>query len=76
MKFSITYPLIAHPYHPEFLEKANVIRFARAAEAAGFDALGFTDHPAPSQKWLDGGGHARRSWGVVGSFAREVITSR
>lgn len=57
MKFSITYPLVAHPYHPEFLEKANVIRFAQAAEAAGFDALGFTDHPAPSQKWLEGGGH-------------------
>ena len=34
-----------------------MIRFARAAEAAGFDALGFTDHPAPSQKWLEGGGH-------------------
>jgi len=57
MKFSVTYPLIAHPCHPDFLEKANMIRFARAAEAAGFDALGFTDHPAPSQKWLEGGGH-------------------
>ena len=57
MKFSITYPLVAHPYHPEFLEKANIIRFARAAEEAGFDSIGFTDHPAPSQKWLDGGGH-------------------
>lgn len=57
MKFSVTYPLIAHPCHPEFVEKASVIRFARAAEAAGFDALGFTDHPAPSQKWLERGGH-------------------
>jgi probable F420-dependent oxidoreductase len=57
MKFSITYPLITHPYPPEFLDNANILRFARAAEAAGFDALGFTDHPAPSQKWLEGGGH-------------------
>lgn len=57
MKFSVTYPLIAHPYHPEFLQKRNVIRFAQAVEAAGFDALAFTDHPAPSQRWLDGGGH-------------------
>jgi probable F420-dependent oxidoreductase len=57
MKFSITYPLIIHPYDPELLDPANIIRFARAAEAAGFDALGFTDHPAPSQKWLQGGGH-------------------
>lgn len=30
---------------------------AQAAEAAGFAMLGFTDHPAPSQKWLVSGGH-------------------
>jgi probable F420-dependent oxidoreductase len=57
MKFTVTYPLSVHPSNPEFLDTANVLRFARAADAAGFDALGFTDHPAPSQKWLDGGGH-------------------
>jgi len=57
MKFTITYPLVSHPCHPAFLEKANLVRFACAAEAAGFDALGFTDHPAPSQKWLEHGGH-------------------
>lgn len=57
MKFTVTYPLSAHPSNPEFLETSNLLRFAQRAEAAGFDALGFTDHPAPSQKWLDGGGH-------------------
>ena len=57
MKFSVTYPLVEHPSNPEFLEKENLLRFAHAAEAAGYDAIGFTDHPAPSQKWLDGGGH-------------------
>ncbi len=57
MKFSLTYPLIAHPYDPAFLEKKNLIRFAQAADAAGFDAMGFTDHPAPSEEWLASGGH-------------------
>lgn len=57
MRFSVVYPLVTRPYEPEFLEKKNIIRFAQAAEAAGFDSIGFTDHPAPSQKWLDGGGH-------------------
>jgi probable F420-dependent oxidoreductase len=57
MKFSVTYPLVSHPYDPELLEKASLIRFAETAESAGFDALGFTDHPAPSQKWLESGGH-------------------
>ena len=28
-----------------------------AAEAAGFDSIAFTEHPAPSQKWMAGGGH-------------------
>ena len=26
-------------------------------EAAGFDSIAFTEHPAPSQKWMAGGGH-------------------
>jgi len=28
-----------------------------AAEAAGFDSIAFTEHPAPSQKWMAEGGH-------------------
>jgi probable F420-dependent oxidoreductase len=34
-----------------------VARFAVAAERAGFDGIGFTDHPAPSHRWLEAGGH-------------------
>jgi len=36
----------------------SIARVAAALEAAGFDGIGFTDHPAPSAKWLAGGGHA------------------
>lgn len=57
MKHWLTYPLTAHPYEPEFVTRAGITRFARAAEAAGFDGIGFTDHPAPSHKWLTAGGH-------------------
>lgn len=57
MKFSVTYPLVTHPYNPEFLTKDGLVRFATAAEAAGFDGLGFTDHPAPTHRWLQAGGH-------------------
>ncbi len=42
---------------PEDIGGANVARLARAAEAAGFDAVSFNDHPAPSRKWLAAGGH-------------------
>lgn len=57
MRHWLTYPLLSHPHRPELVTGAAVARFARAAEAAGFHGLGFTDHPAPSQKWLSGGGH-------------------
>lgn len=57
MKFATTYPLVTHPYHPDLVTGDGVARLARAAEVAGFSGIGFTDHPAPSHKWLEGGGH-------------------
>jgi probable F420-dependent oxidoreductase len=57
MKHWVTYPLVTHPYDPEFMSGDAVMRFARAAEAAGFSGIGFTDHPAPSDRWLRSGGH-------------------
>lgn len=57
MRFAFTYPIITHPCDPELVSPHGVTSVARAAEAAGFDAMGFTDHPAPTQRWLDAGGH-------------------
>jgi len=57
MKHWVTYPLVAHPYHPAFVTKDAIVRFAQTAEAAGFSGIGFTDHPAPSDRWLRAGGH-------------------
>jgi probable F420-dependent oxidoreductase len=57
MRHWFTYPLVAHPASPELMSPGAVVRVARAAEAAGFDGIGFTDHPAPSHKWLTAGGH-------------------
>jgi probable F420-dependent oxidoreductase len=57
MQHWLTYPLISHPFTPELVTKGAITRFSQAAEAAGFAGVGFTDHPAPSQKWLSGGGH-------------------
>src|SRR5437879_5365984 len=57
MKHWFTYPLTSHPFEPELVTRDAIIGIARAAEAAGFDGIGFTDHPAPSHKWLTAGGH-------------------
>src|SRR5215471_17855317 len=57
MRFTVQYPLAMPGYAPEFLTASGIARFARAAEDAGFDALAFTEHPAPSHRWVASGGH-------------------
>ncbi len=57
MKFMITHPIIGHPYDRSLVSGSGVRTLALAAEAAGFHGYGFTDHPAPSQRWLEAGGH-------------------
>lgn len=41
----------------EFTSGAAVAAVARAAEAAGFDAVFVTEHPFPEDEWLRSGGH-------------------
>ena len=53
MRFAITHPMHSHPYNPELVTGAGVATMATAAEAAGFSGFGFTDHPAPTQRWLE-----------------------
>jgi probable F420-dependent oxidoreductase len=57
MNYWVTYPLTTHPYNPEFTTKAALTRFCQVAEEAGFSGIGFTDHPAPTERWLKAGGH-------------------
>src|ERR1700722_16550596 len=54
--------LMQHP-EPIGLERdlfdvGDVVPVAKAMEAAGWDGLAFTEHPAPGYRWLaEGGGH-------------------
>ena len=41
----------------EAAEPLAIVATVQAAERAGFDMVGYTDHPAPSKKWLSSGGH-------------------
>ena len=72
MRFAITHPLITHPYHPDLVSGAGVARVAQAAEAAGFHGFGFTDHPAPTDRWLNAGGHDALDPFVALGFAAAV----
>ena len=75
MKFSITHPMHSHPYNPELVTGSGVATMASAAEAAGFHGFGFTDHPAPTQRWLEAGGHDALDPFVAMGFAAAHTTS-
>ena len=75
MHFTITYPMHTHPYNPELVTGAGVAALATAAETAGFAGFGFTDHPAPSQRWLDAGGHDALDPFVAMGFAAAHTTT-
>ena len=77
MRFATTHPLVTHPYHPDLVTGAGIAALATAAEAAGIHGYGFTDHPAPSQRWLDGGGHdALDPFVALGYAAAHTTTLR
>ena len=66
------YPLVTHPHNPEFLTKDALTRFCRVGEDAGFDGIRFTDHPVPTHRWLESGGHDALDPFVALSFCAAV----
>lgn len=74
MRFAITHPMHSHPYNPELVTGAGIAQVAIAAERAGFDGFGFTDHPAPTQRWLEAGGHDALDPFVAMGFAAAHTT--
>lgn len=75
MRFTITHPMHSHPYNPELAGGDGIATVAAAAEAAGFSGFGFTDHPAPSQRWLEAGGHDALDPFVALGFAAARTTT-
>ncbi len=75
MRFAFTYPIITHPSNPDLVSGSGVGTVAAAAEAAGFAGIGFTDHPAPTQRWLDAGGHDSLDPFVAMGFAAARTSS-
>ncbi len=75
MRFTITHPMHSHPYNPELVSGSGVATVAAAAEAAGFGGFGFTDHPAPTQRWLEAGGHDALDPFVAMGFAAAHTTT-
>jgi probable F420-dependent oxidoreductase len=75
MKFTFTHPMHSHPYNPELVTGSGIATVAAAAETAGFHGFGFTDHPAPTQRWLESGGHDAVDPFVAMGFAAARTTT-
>ena len=75
MRFVLTHPMHTHPHNPGLVTGSGVTEIAAAAERAGFHGFGFTDHPAPTQRWLESGGHDALDPFVAMGFAAAVTTS-
>ncbi len=56
MRFSYGVPFSC-PLNPAFTTGPALSALAQQAEEAGFDAAYVTEHPAPSQRWREAGGH-------------------
>ena len=69
MKFSCDLPLDFDDGKVEFSTNEAVAKMAQTMEKAGLDATYVTDHPAPSSRWLAGGGHPTLDPFVVLSVA-------
>jgi len=57
VKFTVDYPIVNVGYDPALVTAAGLTTVAQAAEKCGYDAVSFSEHPAPSAKWLAAGGH-------------------
>jgi probable F420-dependent oxidoreductase len=75
MRFTFTHPMHSHPYNRELVTGTGIAQVAAAAESAGFDGFGFTDHPAPTQRWLESGGHDAVDPFVAMGFAAARTTT-
>jgi probable F420-dependent oxidoreductase len=57
VRFTVEHPIGQTGCSSELYQQEGLTAFVQAAEEAGFDAVAFTEHPAPSLKWLQAGGH-------------------
>lgn len=56
MQFIFQYP-DAHGIDTDMLDAGPVAELAITAERSGWNGFSFTEHPAPTARWLESGGH-------------------
>ena len=73
MRYIFQYPDL-HGLEGDMLDAGPVAELAVTAEKAGWEGFAFTEHPAPSAKWLATGGHQSLDPFVALSHVAAVTT--
>jgi probable F420-dependent oxidoreductase len=68
VKINVSLPFDRIQYGDEFLGAEAIAEVSKTAEGVGFDAGCDTDHPVPTGRWLDAGGHHAQDPFVILSF--------
>jgi probable F420-dependent oxidoreductase len=68
MKFAVVLPVDKVTPEGEYLGPEALTEMGRAADKSAFQACAVTDHPAPTGRWLDAGGHVAQDPFVMLSY--------
>ena len=68
MRINVTMPFDQLEDGDEFLQPEAVTQIGAVVERVGFNGVNVTDHPCPSGRWLDAGGHYAQDPFVMLSF--------
>ncbi len=74
MKINVTLPFDKIDKPDEFLRPEAVVQIATLVERLGFNGGNVTDHPCPTGRWLDAGGHYAQDPFVMLSFVAAATT--
>lgn len=74
MKINITLPFDHIETPEEFLTPEAIVEVAQHIERLGFDGGNVTDHPCPTARWLENGGHYAHDPFVLLSFVAAATT--
>lgn len=75
MKINITLPFDHTDAAEEFITPEAVVEISRHVERLGFYAGNVTDHPCPTARWRDSGGHDAQDPFVMLSFVAAATTT-
>ncbi len=77
MKINVTLPFDQTAQADEFLTQEAVAQISRHVEKLGFNAGNVTDHPCPTARWRDAGGHdAQDPFVMLSMVAAHTTTLR